>query len=70
MEVLETFTPGLLDAELVRNKVLEGEFDLSTQPFLKKVLINEWDQHGAAFQAFLMAQGLSSNLWVVGRKPL
>ena len=70
MQVLETFTPGQLDAELVRNKVLEGEFDLSTQPFLKKVLIDEWDQHGAAFQGFLMAQGLSSNLWVVARKPL
>ena len=70
MEVLETFTPGLLDAELVRNKVLEGEFDLSDQPFLRKVLIDEWEQHGQAFQSLLMAQGLSSNLWVVARKPV
>lgn len=68
LEVLETFTPGLLDAELVRNKVLEGEFDLSAQPFLKKVLMDEWEQHGQVFQNLLIAQGLSSNLWVVARK--
>lgn len=69
LEVLESFTPGLLDAELVRNKVLEGAFELSDQPFLKKVLIDDWAQQGQAFQSFLMAQGLSSNLWVVARKP-
>lgn len=68
MEVLEVFTPGRLDAELVRNKVLEGEFSLDLQPFLKAVLIENWDRHGQAFQDFLVAQGLSSNLWVVARK--
>jgi SAM-dependent methyltransferase len=69
MEVLETFTPGQLDAELVRNKALEGEISLVEQPFLQNVLIDHWDQYGQAFQEFLVAQGLSSNLWVVARKP-
>lgn len=69
MELIESFTPGKLDAELVRNKVLEGEFSLEDQPFLKKVLIDEWEHHGAAFQDFLVARGMSSNLWVVARKP-
>lgn len=68
MEMLETFTPGQLDAELVRNKVLEGEFSLAGQPFLQKILIDEWDQEGKAFQDYLVAAGLSSNLWVVARK--
>jgi 2-polyprenyl-3-methyl-5-hydroxy-6-metoxy-1,4-benzoquinol methylase/ribosomal protein S27E len=68
MNVLECVTPGRLDAELVRNKVLEGEFSLATQPFLQKILIDEWDTHGAAFQDFLSANGLSSNLWIVARK--
>lgn len=67
LEVLETFTPGKLDAELVRNKVLEGEFDIADQPFLRTVLVDRWDEVGAAFQDFLVTQGLSSNMWVVAR---
>jgi hypothetical protein len=68
MKVLECVTPGRLDAELVRNKVLEGEFSLAAQPFLQKILIDEWDTHGQAFQDFLSSNGLSSNLWIVARK--
>ena len=68
MQVIESFTPGRLDAELVRNKVLAGEFSLVDQPFLQSVLIDHWDSQGQAFQNYLVAQGLSSNLWVVARK--
>jgi 2-polyprenyl-3-methyl-5-hydroxy-6-metoxy-1,4-benzoquinol methylase len=68
-EVLETATPGELDAELVRKKVLAGEFDLAGQPFLRKVLIDEWDRHGRGFQDYLVRAGLSSHLWVVARRP-
>ena len=68
LEILESFTPGRLDAELVRNKILSGEFDVTNKPFLKTVLIDGWEQHGRAFQEFLVQQGLSSNLWVVARK--
>ena len=70
LQVLESFTPGKLDAELVRNKVLQGAFALTHQPFLQKVLIDEWDQRGEAFQDFLIATGASSNLWIVAQKPL
>jgi len=69
MEILESFTPGRLDAELVRNKILAGEFDVSDQPFLKKVLIDEWERLGLTFQEYLVQQGLSSNMWVVARRP-
>lgn len=68
LEMLESFTPGKLDAELVRNKILNGEFDVSSQPFLKNVLIDEWKTLGQSFQEFLIQQGLSSNLWIVARK--
>jgi SAM-dependent methyltransferase len=68
MEVLESFTPGRLDAELVRNQALSGAYSLADQPFLRKLLVEEWEQHGTAFQEFLVARGLSSNLWVVARK--
>lgn len=70
LDVLESSTPGKLDAELVRNKVLEGAFTLDDQPFLKKMLLDGWAQHGQAFQEFLVARGLSSNLWIVARKPV
>ncbi len=70
MDILESFTPGKLDAELVRNAVLTGDASLDDQPLLQRLLIEEWERHGAAFQQFLIERGLSSNLWVVARKPV
>jgi 2-polyprenyl-3-methyl-5-hydroxy-6-metoxy-1,4-benzoquinol methylase len=67
-EVVEVQTPGMLDAELVRKAVLAGEKDLSSQPFLQRVLIDEWEQLGAGFQRYLAEAGLSSNQWVVARR--
>ena len=67
-EVLEAFTPGKLDAELVRNKALASKFDLSGQPFLRQLLIDEWERVGGAFQKFLMENGLSSHMWIVARR--
>ncbi|MHA4843884.1 class I SAM-dependent methyltransferase [Flavitalea antarctica] len=66
-EILETLTPGKLDAELVRKKVLSGEFSLEDQPFLKRVLVDRWNEVGQEFQNFLSTSGLSSNLWIVAR---
>jgi 2-polyprenyl-3-methyl-5-hydroxy-6-metoxy-1,4-benzoquinol methylase len=67
-EVLESATPGELDAELVRKRALAGGIDLTGHPFLHQLLIEEWDRHGAAFQRFLQASGLSSNMWLVARR--
>ena len=53
---------------LVRNKILAGEFDISTQPFLEKVLVDNWEQLGQSFQEFLVQHGLSSNMWMAARK--
>lgn len=66
--VIEKQTPGRLDAELVRNRALSGEFDLVHHPFLKEVLLDNWDEHGAAFQEFLIKQKLSSNMLIVARR--
>jgi 2-polyprenyl-3-methyl-5-hydroxy-6-metoxy-1,4-benzoquinol methylase len=68
-EPLEILTPGELDAELVRKKVLAGEFDLSGQPFLTQVLIDAWDRCGGPFQRFLADNLLSSHMWALARKP-
>ncbi len=67
-EVLEASTPGRLDAEFVRDAVLEGKFDVSNNAFLQRVLIDEWDRLGWSFQEFLAANGLSSHMWLAARK--
>lgn len=67
-EVLETLTPGLLDAEIVRKKVVSGDLDVSGRPFLKSLLIDNWDSMHENFQSFLADNRLSSHLWVVARK--
>ena len=68
-KTLEVFTPGVLDAELVRKKVLNGEFSLSQNSFLQTVLIDEWDKSSDSFQKFLINNSLSSNMWAVAKKP-
>ncbi len=67
-DVLEATTPGRLDAELVRTAASEGAIDLSGNPFLRRVLIEEWDSLGWPFQQFLMANGLSSHMRLVARR--
>lgn len=67
-EVVDWSTPGELDAELVRKSVLAGEHSLAAEPFLRKILIDEWDEHGSAFQRYLASAGLSSHLWMMGRR--
>ena len=67
--IIEISTPGKLDAELVRKKVINKEFHLDDQPFLKNILITEWNRVGENFQLFLAENLLSSHLWIVSQKP-
>lgn len=69
LDVIETLTPGRLDADLVRGAVERGEVDLADRPFLQEVLIRRWDELGDAFQDFLAEHGMSSHLWLVARRP-
>jgi SAM-dependent methyltransferase len=64
--VEESLTPGRLDAELVRKQALSG--DPALDPFLQRVLIDDWDRLGGPFQDFLADQGLSSNMWIMARR--
>ena len=68
LEIIEVLTPGKLDAELVRKKILTKELDVTNQPFLQHTLIEQWDAVGNAFQNFLAENALSSHLWVVATK--
>src|SRR6185295_16136615 len=58
LEVLEVTTPGRLDVEFVRTAILEGRVREPSNPFLRRVLIDEWEQLGWPFQQFLSENGL------------
>jgi SAM-dependent methyltransferase len=66
--VLECLTPGKIDTDIVRNKILNGAYDVSDQFFLKTVLIERWDEFGSKFQTFLSENNLSSHMWLVAKK--
>ena len=68
LEVLQLMTPGRLDAEIVRKKTLAGQFDLSSHPDLKKILLDEWEEKGQAFQDSLEKSLQSSHMWIVAKK--
>lgn len=68
LNVIEVLTPGKLDAEIVRKKILAGQLDISNQPFLNHILIEKWETLGYAIQRFLADNGLSSHMWVVAKK--
>jgi 2-polyprenyl-3-methyl-5-hydroxy-6-metoxy-1,4-benzoquinol methylase/ribosomal protein S27E len=67
-EVLEIFTPGELDVDIVRNKVLQKKFDISGQPFIKNIILDHWEKLGVTFQEFLKTNRLSSHMWLVAIK--
>jgi 2-polyprenyl-3-methyl-5-hydroxy-6-metoxy-1,4-benzoquinol methylase len=60
-------TPGRLDAELVRKAVLSGVYKLS-DPFMRRVLIDEWETLSGPFQDFLIQNKLSSHMWACAQK--
>jgi SAM-dependent methyltransferase len=67
--VVTISTPGVLDVELVRSAALRGEISLEGQPFLKHILIEDWDENrGRRFQEFLSQNLLSGHMWAVGQK--
>ena len=67
-DIIDLKTPGVLDAEIVRKESINGNIDLTEQPFLKSILIERWDELGGKFQTFLIDNLLSSHLWVVAKK--
>jgi 2-polyprenyl-3-methyl-5-hydroxy-6-metoxy-1,4-benzoquinol methylase/Zn ribbon nucleic-acid-binding protein len=68
-EVLEVTTPGVLDADIVRNKVLDQKHTLDHSGFLRRVLIEDWPRLGQPFQKFLQDQRLSTHMWLAARRP-
>jgi 2-polyprenyl-3-methyl-5-hydroxy-6-metoxy-1,4-benzoquinol methylase len=67
-KVLDISTPGKLDADIVRNMILEGNFNIDDNRFLKLILFEKWDSVGNKFQDFLSSNMLSSNMLVLAIK--
>lgn len=68
-DVLSVETPGELDADIVRNKILQGAVDLKGAPFLRHLLLDRWEDAGQSFQKFLRDNALSSHMWASAVKP-
>ena len=66
--MLSAETTGRLDVELVRRAVLNGEFNVDTQPFWKKLLIDDFHVLGSDFQKFLADHNMSGNMRIVAQK--
>jgi len=66
-DVIEVYTPGKLDAELVRNHALKDQAFLKGNPFLEHILLEKWPQFGNPFQKFLAENQLSGHMWIVAR---
>jgi len=66
-EMLEATTPGRLDAEFVHAAIVDGRVEQPRDPFLRRVLVDEWDRLGWPFQQFLADNGLSSHMWLAAR---
>jgi 2-polyprenyl-3-methyl-5-hydroxy-6-metoxy-1,4-benzoquinol methylase len=69
-DVIDVETPGKLDAELVRKKIISGKYNIENQQFLKYILVDEWDQLGNIFQQFLERNCLSSHMLIIARKKI
>ncbi|WP_415249769.1 class I SAM-dependent methyltransferase [Sulfurimonas sp.] len=59
-------TPGVMDVDLVRNKILENKYEANS--FLKDLCVERYDELGTKFQEFLIANNLSSNMMIIAIK--
>ncbi len=67
-DVIEVSTPGKIDVDIVRKHALQDQGLLEGQPFLKQVLIDQWDEVGSNFQDFLANNSLSGHMWIAARR--
>ena len=64
--VLDVFTPGEIDIDIVRNKVSEG-FVIKDE-FLEKLVMSDDESVRLSFQVFLKENLRSSHMWVIAQK--
>lgn len=67
-DVLEVSTPGRLDVEFAHDAIAEGKAPVPADPFVRRVLVDEYEALGWPFQQFLAEHGLSSHMWLAARR--
>lgn len=67
-DVLETFTPGRLDVELLHKRLESGYLTEAEEPFLHAALVRQGGVMSNSFQDFVSKHGWSSNQWCVARR--
>jgi SAM-dependent methyltransferase len=66
---IELITPGRLDAQIVRNALLEKIINFDNQPFFKRLFTEDWDSLGRLFQNFIVNAKMSSHSAIAAYKP-
>ncbi len=69
LDVIEVSTPGRLDTDFVCRAIDQGIIAGPSDPFLRRVLVDERERLRWPFQQFLMEHGLSSHMWLLARRP-
>lgn len=65
--VVESFTPGVLDLDIVLNKIKSKEFKIDADHFLNFFLKSNHEKSSVSFQKFLIENKLSSHMWIVAK---
>ena len=65
--IIEIFTPGKLDLDIVKNTLKRKKITTLKNYFFDKIIFNENKDLSDNFQKFLVKNKLSSNMWVVAK---
>jgi 2-polyprenyl-3-methyl-5-hydroxy-6-metoxy-1,4-benzoquinol methylase/ribosomal protein S27E len=70
LEPVEVRTPGVLDVDIVRQRLLDpSKPEVALDPFLRDIVLHDDASVRDAFQTFLTNAGLSSNMMLIARAP-
>ena len=67
-ESIKVFTPGKLDASIIRGAMQDGKIDTTGNSFVDFALGEGWDEYGDEFQSFIRENVLSSHMMAVAQK--
>ena len=67
LDVIDIQTPGCLDVDIVRNKILADNVGPEFDPFMRHLLTEREPEIRDLFQKFLASNMLSSHMWVTAR---
>lgn len=67
-EIIEISTPGKLDVDIVHNKILSGDFDISSNEFFNYIFMRKFESLKDNLQLFLSDNNISTHMLIVAKK--